>query len=107
APAGAGARRGRFTLSVTPESRAPLRELGARLDAAETEKRRKRYGQDNRRVDPVTGAPLPPRPGYDNADPWYDGRAHAYTIVDSPRAGTELTAEEIEEIFLEYGGGTA
>jgi hypothetical protein len=58
-------------------------------------------------VDPVTVARLTPRPGYDNADPWYDGRAHSYTIVDSPRAGTVLTADEIESIFLAHGEGTA
>jgi hypothetical protein len=44
------------------------------------------------------------RPGYANADPWYDGRAHGYTYVDAPRSGTLLTAEEIEAIFLRFGG---
>ena len=51
--------------------------------------------------------PLAPRPGYDNSDPWYDGRGHRYTIVDSPNEGTVLTAEEIERIFLEFGEATA
>jgi hypothetical protein len=45
-----------------------------------------------------------PRPGYGNADPWYDGRAQGYTIVDAPRSGTMLTADEIESIFLLFGG---
>jgi hypothetical protein len=97
----------RCILSVTPESRASLRGLGALLDAAETAARVRAHGRDNRKEDPVTGARPQPRPGYDNADPWYDGRAHGYTIVDSPRAGTVLTADEIEQIFLDYGEGKA
>ena len=34
----------------------------------------------------------------------YDGRAHGHTIVDSPRAGTLLSADEIEALFLRFGG---
>ena len=82
-----------------------MRGLGGLLDDREAAKRRRDHGEDNRVIDPVTGARLPPRPGYANADPWYDGRAHGYTIVDSPRAGTVLTADEIEAAFLEYGEG--
>ncbi|MBT5491004.1 hypothetical protein HOK00_01475 [bacterium] len=37
----------------------------------------------------------PNRPGYDIPDPWYDGRAHDYTIIDSPRIGTILNFNEI------------
>jgi hypothetical protein len=81
-----------------------LHGLGDVLDLAETERRRQIYGVDDRITDPVTGEAKPPRPGYSNADPWYDGRAHGYTIVDAPRAGTLLTAVEIESIFLRFGG---
>jgi Protein kinase domain len=97
----------RCILSVTPGQGVALPGLGARLDAAESDRRGKRYGKDDRVIDPATGLALDPRPGYDNADPWYDGRAHGYTIVDSPRAGTVLTADEIEQIFLDYGAGEA
>jgi hypothetical protein len=97
----------RAILSVTPDSKASLRGLGALLDRAESERRRQVFGVDDRVVDPATGAGKVPRPGYDNADPWYDGRAHRYTIVDSPRAGTLLSAEEIEQIFLAFGGLSA
>ncbi|HKI36997.1 MAG TPA: serine/threonine-protein kinase [Gemmataceae bacterium] len=99
----------RCILSVTPQSEASLRGLGALLDKAETSQREQQspLGKDNRRWDSITGARLEPRPGYDNADPWYDGRAHAFTIVDSPRSGTALTADEIEQIFLDYGAGRA
>ncbi|HEY1186032.1 MAG TPA: serine/threonine-protein kinase [Gemmata sp.] len=87
----------RCIISVRPDSDARLLGLGARLDAAETAAR---AGTGRER----TG---PPRPGYDNSDPWYDGRAHGDTIVDSPRSGTALSADEVERIVLEFGGGTA
>jgi hypothetical protein len=93
----------RCILSVTPEGGVTLEGLAARLDRAEAERRRRVFGADDRVTDPATGEPRRPRPGYDNADPWYDGRAHGYTIVDSPRAGTLLTADEVESIFLQFG----
>jgi hypothetical protein len=31
-------------------------------------------------------------------DPWYDGRGHNYTIVDSSKMGTLLSLEEVLEI---------
>ena len=94
----------RCILSVTPDSGASLRGLAGLLDAAESERRRQIYGEDDRLIDPATGSRKPPRAGYDNADPWYDGRAHGFTIVDSPRSGTMLMADEIEEIFVKFGG---
>jgi len=97
----------RAILSVTPDCGVSLRGLGDRLDRAEAERRRAIHGEDDRVVDPATGAARPPRTGYNNADPWYDGRAHGYTIVDAPRAGTVLSADEIEAIFLEFGGVSA
>jgi hypothetical protein len=96
----------RCVLSVVPDSGASLRGLGALLDQAEADHRRRLYGVDDRATDPATGALKAPRPGYANADPWYDGRAHGFTIVDSPRGGTLLTADEIEAIFLRFGGAT-
>jgi hypothetical protein len=99
---GPGQRR-RAILSVTADSRVSLRGLGARLDEAEAARRRQLYGDDDRVRDPDTKALKPCRSGYANADPWYDGRAHGYTIVDAPREGTVLTADEIEDILLRYG----
>ena len=90
-------------LSVTGASGASLRGLGELLDQAESEHRRALFGADDRQVDPVTGSRKPSRAGYDNADPWYDGRAHGFTIVNAPRTGTLLAAEEIESIFLRFG----
>ncbi len=97
----------RCILSVTPDSGATLLGLAARLDEAEAARRRAVYGSDDRVTDPATGAAKPPRPGYANSDPWYDGRGHEYTIVDSPRGGTLLTADEIEAEFLRFGGAAA
>lgn len=87
----------RCIVSVRPDGDGKLLGLAAALDAAETAAR---AGTGRER----TG---PPRPGYDNADPWYDGRAHQDTIVDSPRSGTVLSADEVERIVLEFGRGTA
>jgi hypothetical protein len=94
----------RHILSLTPDSGASLRGLGQLLEKAEAERRRQTYGVDDRVTDPISGQPRAPRPGYDNADPWYDGRAHHYTLVDAPRSGTLLRAEEIEDIILNFGG---
>jgi serine/threonine protein kinase len=97
----------RCILSVTPDSGASLQGLAALLDQEEAERRRSIFSVDDRVTDPTTGAAKPPRTGYTNADPWYDGRAHSYTIVDAPRAGTKLTADEIEALFLRFGGSEA
>ena len=60
---------------------------------------------DDRVTDPATGATRQPRSGFANADPWYDGRTHGYTLVDAPRSGTLLTGDEIEAIVLKFGEG--
>jgi serine/threonine protein kinase len=101
-PEGAGQAR-RCILSLRPDSPASLEGLGLLLEQAESVRRREIYGVDDRVTDPTSGEILPPRPGYDNADPWYDGRAHEHTLVDSPRSGTLLRAEEIEALLLHFG----
>jgi hypothetical protein len=97
----------RCVISVQPDSSVMLKGLGANLDQAESEKRIKAYGHDDRVMDLKTYRPKQPREGYDNADPWYDGRSHGYTIVDSPRSGTLLTPEEIEAIFMDFGSASS
>lgn len=97
----------RCILSVTPSSGVTLKGLGAQLELAESECRIKQLGVDDRVIDRKTGQSLPKRPGYDNADPWYDGRGHNYTIVDSPRSGTRLEAEQIENVFAQFGNRMA
>jgi hypothetical protein len=96
--------RSRCLLSVRPDDGVSLRGLGALLDQAESAWRTELYGVDDRLVDRDTGQPKPARAGYANSDPWYDGRAHGDTIVDSPRSGTVLKAEDIERILVQFGG---
>jgi hypothetical protein len=93
----------RAIISVTPGCGASLKGLGERLEQAESARRKAAYGADDRLIDPASGEPKTPRPGYPNADPWYDGRTHGHTIVDSPRSGTLLTADQVEAIFLDFG----
>lgn len=84
----------RIVVSVRPTMKEALAGLGAALERAESDKRRKE------------GKVRPPPPrweGVDNNDPWYDGRSHEHTIVDAPREGTVLTLEEVAGIVT--GGG--
>jgi hypothetical protein len=79
----------RFIIRLDPAFLHQLRGLGELLEQRETEKRQA-WGQERQG---------PPRPGYGPPDPWYDGRGHNYTIVDSPGEGTMLTWGEVKEIF--------
>lgn len=86
----------RVVLSLDPawhiEGRKPsLRGLGFALERAESEARRRMHeGADDRGGAPRYGD------GYcDNGDPWYDGRAHDFTIVDAPRDGTVLPYAQV------------
>ena len=58
-----------------------------RINWAESEHRRQEYGEDDRVTDPASGARKPPRAGYDNADPWYDGRATGSRSSIRPNRG--------------------
>ncbi|MEZ4525689.1 MAG: adenylate/guanylate cyclase domain-containing protein [Desulfobacterales bacterium] len=84
-----GEKKNRFVISVDPESGCNLEGLGEVLEKQEFEKREKE------------GKPRPAEPRRfpaNNADPWYFGWGHAFTIVDSPREGTILTAEEVQAL---------
>lgn len=74
-----------WIISVDPASGYTLEGLGDVLTAAET-----------RRVPPA--AEVPPRPGYNVPDPWFDGRGTpgAFGLVASPRAGTRLATRQVE-----------
>jgi hypothetical protein len=85
----------RVILSLDPTWKAPdgrrptLRGLGWRLEQAESQAR---FGFPN--LD--RGLPARwPDGTCDNADPWYDGRGHDFTIVDSPRCGTVLPYADV------------
>ncbi|KJR40773.1 Adenylyl cyclase class-3/4/guanylyl cyclase domain protein [Candidatus Magnetoovum chiemensis] len=83
----------RFVIRVAPDSGTSLDGLGLLLEQAETDKRAMLNKQ--RPTEPIR---LPS----DNSDPWYFGWAHGYTIIDSPRNGTVLTAKEVEEIHKKW-----
>lgn len=92
----------RVIISLDPnfdrDGRAPsLRGLGFALEQAEARIRLEK-GLETR-------SPVPRYPdGYcGNGDPWYDGRGHEWTIVDSPFAGTVLPYPDICAILE---GGT-
>jgi hypothetical protein len=74
-------------------SSATLEGLGASLEWAE-QARRRSIG-DN----PIARHGLARFPEFpDISDPWYDGRGHHYTIVDTPQEGSVLTAAEVTAI---------
>lgn len=78
----------RIIISLKSDSFYTLKEISEKLNIAEKLKREK------------LGIKLndPNRPGYNMPDPWYDGRGHNYTIVDSSKMGTLLSLEEVLEI---------
>ena len=88
---------GRLTLSVDGRLNYGLLGYGWTFEFLEKSLRRKlmdwRY--------PSRGGAL--RPGYRNADPWYDGRGHHCTIVDSPNSGTILNSFSKEDIIALFG----
>lgn len=94
----------RVILSVDPtfrhEGRAvDLRGLGFALEQAESRTRR----QAHEGHEPRGGSPRFPDGYCDNADPWYDGRGHEFTIVDTPNTGTVLDYGTILDIATGQG----
>jgi hypothetical protein len=92
-------------ISLRPDDGAVLTGLGNLLEEAELEERFIRFGEDLRWIDKNTGEKLPPRTGFDNPDPWYDGYGHDYRIIQTPNDGTVLSADQVEAILLNYGSG--
>ncbi len=76
-----------------PEARANLRGLGASLEWAE-QRRRDALGLGSTRRGASRFTEFP-----GIADPWYDGRGHHWTIIDSPRDGTVLGQQDIAAIL--------
>ena len=84
---------GRLTLSVDGSLKNGLLGYGWVLEFLEKYLRKKM--KDPRY--PFRKGPV--RAGYRNSDPWYDGRGHAYTIVDSPNSGTILSTLILDDIM--------
>ena len=94
---GASARpgRARFIISLDPTCKVKggqlnLRGLAAALEWQEAQVRR---GIDDARDERSGVSRYEEFPG--NSDPWYDGRGHDYTIVDSPICGTCMSFEQV------------
>jgi hypothetical protein len=86
-------------LSIDPNynlkgRRPSLRGLGFALEQEETLVRRR----INNDMDDRGGIPRFPDGYCNNEDPWYDGRAFDWTIVDAPRSGTRIPYATIIDI---------
>ncbi len=102
----------RVILSTNPHSPFNLRNLGAALERAELLKEkeicagRDTTGSSWRTREAQMHMERKERRFPDewcvNHDPWYDGRAHAHTIVDAPGRGSLLSIREIIGILKGY-----
>ncbi len=99
----------RHILKTDPLSGMHLEGLGAMLEKREQEKEEISgilLFPERKRVGPGKG-----RHGYNVESPWYDGRAHNFTIVDSPslhvgeegKCFSQLNYQELLETVWEYG----
>jgi len=83
----------RFVISVNPRSNITLKSLSQKLQREEQRSRRQthliRLGEHN-------------RPGYENPDPWFDGRGTIMedTIVDTPISGTLINKKRVKQIVF-------
>jgi hypothetical protein len=77
--------------------RPTLMGLGQRLEAMEVAARQRLTRSDNSLV----RGGRPRWPGATNEDPWYDGRGHQFTIVDTPKAGSLLAVVEVLQVLEE------
>jgi len=89
----------RVIIAVTPDCGIALKELGPALERAEQKRQQELFGDNFNRW--RSRHPDKIRPGYDIEDPWYDGRGHGYTIIDSPIRGSLLSINEIKQILLD------
>ena len=83
----------RYVLSVDPDAGLHLRGLGQQLEREESAQR-ERMG--------LQRPAEPRRYPADNADPWYMGWGHQFTIIDSPWNGTVLSARQIREVMAAW-----
>ncbi len=90
----------RCWISVRPNEGIELRGLGETLELREVEKRIQKNGEDRRWYYHSDENRREVRKGFNNPDPWYDGRGHDYTIIETPNDGTVLTADEIESLVI-------
>ncbi|MBU9712681.1 hypothetical protein [Evansella tamaricis] len=92
----------KVTISVNPISDAVLTNMGKYLEYAEVEEEIKQFGKDNVSEWRTREEFRYPEEWCTNGDPWYDGRGHDFTIIESPRTGSLLSTERIKEITIQY-----
>lgn len=109
--------RDNYIISVCPRSQLSLKGFGAYIDGLESERSsqmettRGSWTQRIMNIAAHRGTPgaeclerthKPGRHGYRNADPWYDGRGHNFTIVDTPESGTVLEPHDVLTAVLSW-----
>jgi len=92
----------RTVISVNPALPFHLNGLASALEATECEREKEVFGEDFSKWRSRKTRRFPDIPWCNNADPWYDGHAFDYTIVDAPGIGSLLTVAEIKAITLEF-----
>lgn len=93
----------RSIISVDPNTSFNLKGLGILIDRAEIDKLLTQHAKEDIELGFLDNEDKRPglRPGFQRNDPWYDGRGFQnYTIIDAPRAGTQLTEHELENLML-------
>lgn len=92
-------------ISVQPYSNVCIKKLGKNLELAELKKENKVFENDDL-IKKWRRRGIEKEYRYSeewciNGDPWYDGRGHEYTIVDSPHTNSLLTIDEIINIVID------
>lgn len=94
----------RVIISIPPETSYTLKPLAKQLERAECEIEKRILGD---RVE-IKRTRTVKRIGYENEkwvtnnDPWYDGSAHNYSIVDSPSSLSFLSTQRIISIAMNH-----
>jgi hypothetical protein len=106
----------RVVISGSPDTGLNLQSWGQEIDRLESEQSERleksnrdlphilqhiadQRGQQNNSQPTFIRGTQHPRPGFNNNDPWYDGRGHQGSIIDSPRSGTILSDQEIQHLL--------
>ncbi len=91
----------RVIISVKPDYGVWLKGLGELLEKAEIKKEKLIFG-DNVNTWRSRTIIRKTIKYAENEDPWYDGKGHEYTIVDSPGKYSLLSIDEIKTVLLGY-----
>ncbi len=98
---GQGVKVYRIIISVDPSRGVCLKGLAEQLEQEEIKKEQLLLGDAKEERRDFTQRRFN-EPWCMNKDPWYDGRNHFFTIVDSPGVNSLLTFEEIRSIALNF-----